>query len=175
MKNMNEIIKSFEPMMHKLLHKYNVKNDYEDYLQVLRLTVYLVTKKHNKIRGALSTLIYRSLENKLRTLLRKEKHNKALPESAYIKSGSKEYKLGIIGNYSRNPNSLNNVLEYNLLLKSLKQRLTPIEKKIVKYRLSGLNQYDIGTKLGKSQQRISQELGRIRIKFEQMVKEVKNG
>lgn len=72
------LIKSFEPMMHKLLHKFGIKRDYEDNLQELRYTTwqallaYDANKGKHKKHISLSTFVYKCLQNRLANLLRVE-------------------------------------------------------------------------------------------------------
>jgi DNA-directed RNA polymerase specialized sigma24 family protein len=79
--NMNSNIKSYEPMMHKLIRKFKIKRDYEDILQLLRIKTWEVLrdKKYKKayknekgqiVEAKLSTLLYRALTNKLIDILK---------------------------------------------------------------------------------------------------------
>ena len=76
-----KIIKSYEPMMHKLIRKFKVKKDYEDILQLLRIKTWEVLrdKKYKKsyknekgqiVEAKLSTLLYKTLMNRLMDILR---------------------------------------------------------------------------------------------------------
>ena len=167
--NINKVIKSFEPMMHKLLHKYKIRKDYDDYLQALRITTYSVIKKYDPSKAKLSTVLYKSFENKIKSLLNSE-DKQAIPESAFTKDTlGCIYKRGIIDNYSRKPDYLINNVDYNFLLEKLKQQLNTTEKQILKYKIMGLNQQEIGIKINKSQQRVSQQLEIIRNKLKAVI------
>jgi RNA polymerase sigma factor (sigma-70 family) len=78
---MNKTIKSYEPMMHKLIRKFKIKRDYEDILQLLRIKTWEVLRdnKYKKIyknekgkvvEAKLSTLLYRTLINRLIDILK---------------------------------------------------------------------------------------------------------
>ena len=80
-KNINKTIKSYEPMMHKLIRKFKIKRDYEDILQLLRIKTWEVLRdnKYKKIyknekglivEAKLSTLLYRTLTNRLIDILK---------------------------------------------------------------------------------------------------------
>jgi RNA polymerase sigma factor (sigma-70 family) len=80
-KNINKTIKSYEPMMHKLIRKFKIKKDYEDILQLLRIKTWEVLRdnKYKKIyknekglivEAKLSTLLYRTLTNRLIDILK---------------------------------------------------------------------------------------------------------
>lgn len=80
-KNINKTIKSYEPMMHKLIKKFKIKKDYEDILQLLRIKTWEVLrdKKYKQIykneKGKiievkLSTLLYKTLTNRLIDILK---------------------------------------------------------------------------------------------------------
>jgi len=79
--DINKTIKSYEPMMHKIIRKFKIKRDYEDILQQLRVKAWEVLRdrKYKKIyknkRGEiitakLSTLLYAALTNALLTILK---------------------------------------------------------------------------------------------------------
>lgn len=68
--NVEELIKQYEPMMHKILHKYNVKNDYEDNLQELRITAWETFTKHNSTDYKMTTILYRRLEQRMINILK---------------------------------------------------------------------------------------------------------
>ena len=81
--DVNKIIKSYEPMMHKLIRKFKIKRDYEDILQLLRIKTWEVLrdKKYKKdykndkgqvVEAKLSTLLYKILLNRLMDILRTE-------------------------------------------------------------------------------------------------------
>jgi RNA polymerase sigma factor (sigma-70 family) len=81
LENINKTIKSYEPMMHKLIRKFKIKRDYEDILQLLRIKTWEVLRdnKYKKIyknekgqivEAKLSTLLYRTLINRLIDILK---------------------------------------------------------------------------------------------------------
>jgi RNA polymerase sigma factor (sigma-70 family) len=81
MKDINKTIKSYEPMMHKVIRKFKIKRDYEDILQQLRIKTWEVLRdrKYKKIyrnekgqiiEAKLSTLLYTALTNALLNILK---------------------------------------------------------------------------------------------------------
>jgi RNA polymerase sigma factor (sigma-70 family) len=81
--DIDKIIKSYEPMMHKLVRKFKIKRDYEDIVQLLRIKTWEVLrdKKYKKdykndkgqiVDAKLSTLLYKILLNRLMDILRTE-------------------------------------------------------------------------------------------------------
>jgi len=76
---MDKLIQSYEPMMHKLLHRFKVKMDYEDNLQELRLATWQAILEYdaeikkinkNKNQAKLSTLIHTFIHNRLVNILK---------------------------------------------------------------------------------------------------------
>lgn len=83
MKNFDKIIKSYEPMMHKIIRKFKIKRDYEDILQQLRIKTWEVLRDHKYkkyyrnekgqvIDAKLSTFLYEALTNALLNILKTE-------------------------------------------------------------------------------------------------------
>jgi DNA-binding CsgD family transcriptional regulator len=82
MKNsIDKEIKSYESMMHKVIHRFKIKRDYEDILQLLRVKTWEVLrdKKYKKVykndkgqivEAKLSTVLYKTLLNRLMDILR---------------------------------------------------------------------------------------------------------
>jgi len=81
MKDINKIIKSYEPMMHKIIRRFKIKRDYEDILQLLRVKTWEVLrdKKYKKVyknekgqivEAKLSTLLYKTLMNRIMDILK---------------------------------------------------------------------------------------------------------
>lgn len=166
MENINKVIKSFEPMMHNLLHKYGIKKDYEDCLQALRIVAYKVIQSYRPKRAKLSTVLYASFNNKIQSLIRAGNKN-IIAESRYTRNNPNSTR-SFIDNYSNKPNALTDDLDYKFLLAALNKKLTPIDRKIVKYKQSGFSQAEIAAKIGKSQQRVSQRLKKIKAKLNEL-------
>ena len=83
MKDVNKIIKNYEPMMHRLLKLFKVKKDYEDILQLLRIKTWEILRdekynkfyktKDNVIPGAtFFTFLYLALKHRLINILKVE-------------------------------------------------------------------------------------------------------
>lgn len=81
MRDINKTIKSYEPLMHKVIRKFKIKRDYEDILQQLRIKTWEVLRdrKYKKIyrnekgqiiEAKLSTLLYTALTNALLNILK---------------------------------------------------------------------------------------------------------
>lgn len=69
-KDIDDKIKSYEPLMHRVLRNYNVKEDYEDLLQEMRIVVWkALTDKNPKTMfvGAskFTTYLYKLMEHRL--------------------------------------------------------------------------------------------------------------
>ena len=81
MKNNNNIdakIKSYESLMHRVLQNYDVKMDYEDLMQEMRIVVWKAltdTSKRQYIENRntkFTTYLYRFMENRLKNIFKIE-------------------------------------------------------------------------------------------------------
>lgn len=192
----DKIIKQYEPLMHKLLQGVPTGNNYEDYMQELRIVAWKVFKKFDKTRNVkLDTVIYKSFKYRIFQLLQKgakiTRKNicKGCPDYKQCNQNcsKKKWLLSQLqmrrnaqqplqyDDFSRTKradclktSNTANEIKYNFLIEQINSQLSSIDQKIFKGRISGDTQAQLAKKLHFSQQRISQRIKKI----QKIVKEI---
>lgn len=158
MKAIDKTIKSFEPLMHGILHKFKIsKQYYQDYLQELRIVAWQVLEKYDKKRGALSTIMQIAMQNRLKDLLRKIDNNVIYLENLSIAQRNKAL-------------SKNNSIIKRIDLKIVRSRLTVLEKVVIKLFLEGWTQSEISKQLNMDRLTVQRKLRKIFAKIRKLIK-----
>lgn len=158
MRSIDRTIKGFEPLMHGILHKFKIsKQYYQDYLQELRIVAWQVLEKYDRKRGALTTIMQISMQNRLKDLLRKIDNNVIYLENLSI--AQKNMAL-----------SKNNNIIKKIDLNIIRNKLTTLEETIVKRFLDGWTQSEISKQLGIERLTIQRKLRKIFAKIRKLIK-----
>jgi len=95
-KGIDDKIKSYEPLMHRVLQNYNVKQDYEDLMQEMRIVVWKVLVNTNprtmyidNRSTKFTTYLYRVMENKLINIFKVQYKIEPESKSKNIKTKAK--------------------------------------------------------------------------------------
>jgi len=193
--NIDDEIKKYEPMMHWLLKKYNIKVDYQDILQELRLTTWKTIISKNpkamylEIKNTkFSTYLCRALENRLKNILRtdyKKTFSKENKEDKYnikktinhnITNPDFIEELTVIQklNAIKDENSADGI-RLKLDLELFYETLDDLDKKIWDLNIQGWNHEEICKQLkqhniSKHRATISKRLAKINIKLRDFLK-----
>lgn len=166
-KNINEKIKSYESLMHRVLHNYNVKEDYEDLLQEMRIviwkalinknphtmyientntkfTTYLYTLMENRLKDIFKIEYKMNIDNKSKNKSLKNRTKKNIARPKLLEDLSFEQQINIIKN-----NNDANSIRFKTDLETFNNNLNNIEKEIWKLYLEGWTQKDMAKKLKK--------------------------
>jgi len=158
MKSIDKTIKSFEPLMHRILHRFKItKQYYQDYLQELRIVAWQVLEKYDEKRGALSTIMQIAMQNRLKDLLRKVDNNIIYLENLSITQKNKAL-------------SKNNNIIRKIDLKIIKSKLTTLERVIIKRFLEGWTQSEISKQLNMDRLSIQRKIRKIFAKIRKLIK-----
>jgi len=159
MSSIDKAIKNLEPLMHKILYKFNItKCYYKDYLQELRIVAWKILKKYDKKRGALSTIMQISMQNRLKNLLRKVDDNIIYLENLSFFEKNKALSKG-------------SDTVRNIDLKIIHDKVTPPEQNIIKLFLRGQTQKEISKQLNMNQSMVQRKLQKIFTKIRKLTKQ----
>jgi len=158
MTTVDKQIKNFEPLMHKILHRFRItKCYYKDYLQELRIVAWQILKKYDETKGALSTIMQIAMQNRLKDLLRKIDNN-----IVYLEDLGFSEKNKALGDDS------NTIKKIDLGI--MKNKLSANEKKIVELFLRGQTQDEIREELNINQSTVQRKLQGIFTKIRKLIK-----
>jgi len=156
--NINKIIRNFEPLMFKLLRKFRIpKRFWDDYLQELRIVSWHVLEKYDKKKGSLTTIMQISMENRIKDLLRKADNETVFLEDLpyHKKAKALKVKADFISEIDTD---------------FIKDKLTNLEKRLVKLYLKGWTQTKMGKHFNVTQSAIQQRLQMLFKKLKQAIK-----
>lgn len=191
-----QLIKSYEPMMHKLLRKYKVKRDYEDILQELRLKTFEAIREYEKstskkkAKTKLITFVHACIENRLRNILRinyrvvldKSKQKEPSEEFNPEELGEKErrdYHLAnpdFYADYTHdsfidvmNSYTATESLYTECDLNTFKESLCPLDQEILSLKEQGFNHKEIAEKLEIYRTKVTKRLMELRDEFKEFL------
>lgn len=196
--SIDNIIKRYEPLMHKLLRGIPTDQGYEDCLQELRITVWQTVLAFDKTRQIkLDTFVHRALTNRVRDLLHSnyrilrknpcsecEKFESCLQDCdkkkellhALSQKRSLKHPLHYEnfiykdGVHALSTTKDTNEMYEKMLIQNILEGLSEIDKSIIHSRLAGQSQEEIAIQLGVSQQAVSKRLVELKPRIKQIIK-----
>jgi len=180
--NINKLIKSYEPLMHKLLHRFKVKKDYEDNLQELRIVVWKASERYtkrpdDKNPAKFFTYVYRAMINELQNILKvryritpnckdvadleiKDRISYYVENPTYYEDLSINAQLTIITD-AYSAKDIKAKVDFDLFYSLLPKE----DKQILDLCIQGLKQVAIAKKMKWSQTKVNYRLRNLRISF----------
>lgn len=181
-KEAQELIKKYEPMMHKLLKRFKIKRDYEDTLQELRLVTWKIIDSHNIEKSTFTTFVYNCLKNYLiNRLVVEKKYQKIEKDATRTLNEQIPYNLsnpGYIGDMTfeqqisilTGGNSADGI-RLGIDLKIFKESLNERDQKILALKELGFKQREIAKDLNIVRTTVGRRLKNIKNKFKSYMKE----
>lgn len=191
-KDINDKIKSYEPLMHRVLHNYNVKEDYEDLFQEMSIIVWKAivninprTMYINNNNTKFTTYLYRIMENKLINIFKVQYKIKTAEEISK-ESLNKKIQRNLVKprlfedmSFEQQVNALRNSHDANSIrlktdIDTFCSTLDDFEKKVWALNVEGWSQKEISKKLEKenifkNRSTISRKLKIINNKFTKFI------
>ena len=180
-----QLLKKFEPAMHQLLHKYKVKQDYEDNLQELRLAAWKAIENYDKKKKAckLFTYVYTNMKNRLLNIIKTEYRTKVKVNEDNEKEIEQMVGYGIVHPAPLTDltfHQLMTVLKNDIPAEEIRTKLdfetfcsilNKNEQDVLALRCLEYRQTDIAEELKMTTTRVNRIIKNLRIKFNKFIKE----
>lgn len=155
---------------HNLIYAYAHKNNIliDDYYDILAIGLCRAARSYDEKKGAFSTYVYRCLETELYNHWKSTKKKSVVPENLAVSYDSFKQYRDSDGQSSflesiEDSQSYNDMM-YDIMCEEFAKMLTPKEKEVFSYLVTGFIQSDIARKLRCTKQTVSYHVGQIREK-----------
>lgn len=172
-KDIEKILKKYEPLMHNLLRKYKIKYHYKDYLQELRIKTWEVFKKYKNTENTkFMTFLYPCLRNKIISLI-------ILEGRFYCKDGTLKstglfkarHPFSFCEEFAEKLDNQSSKIRKKVLIKLLLENLSEKEKTLLYYiYFDGLSHKEVAELYGVTRNAITRRVFRVIQKLREFAK-----